>query len=206
MLWKVNPSERCDREEKALFIRNNELETQRVQWNSGTMANNQRVGDLEIDQDLDYQQQSWIIQRIAWLVMGLVILAGLLGVFGTGLLSNAKVGKQTDPLWLEYGRFERFQSPTKLRLHFSPNAGQAGKIRVWFKRNYLENVQLQQVTPEPESVEAQSDRFIYTFANPKPNQPTTVTFYLEPDQIGVLSGSVGLETGSPLPFNQLVYP
>lgn len=170
------------------------------------MANLKRVGDLEIDQDLDYQQRAWIIQRIGWLVIALVTFAGLLGVFGTGLLSNAKAGKQTDPFWLEYERFERFQSPAKLRLHFSPNAEQAGKIRVWFKRDYLENVQLQQVTPEPESVEAQSNRFIYTFANPKPDQPTTVTFYLQPDQIGALSGSVGLETGSPIPFNQLVYP
>ena len=170
------------------------------------MTNLRRVGDLEIDQDLDYQQRSWFVQRIGWLVMGLFVLAGLLGLFGTGLLSNAKVGEQTDPLWLEYERFERFQSPTKLRLHFNPQTNPTGKIRVWFKRDYLENIQLQQVTPEPESVEAQSDRFVYTFANSKLDRSTTVTFYLQPDRVGALSGSVSLGTGSPLSFQQFVYP
>ncbi|MDF5723397.1 MAG: hypothetical protein PUP91_23580 [Rhizonema sp. PD37] len=170
------------------------------------MANLKRVGDLEIEQDLDHQERVWFLQRIAWFVMALATLAGLLGVFGTGVLSNAKAGKQTDPLWVEYERFERFQSQTKLRIHFNPNAERAGEIRVWFKLDYIENVQLQQITPEPKSVEAQSDRLIYTFSHPKPDQPTAVTFYMQPEKIGPLSGSVGLETGSPISFNQLVYP
>lgn len=170
------------------------------------MTNLKRVGDLEIDQDLDYQERWWIIQRIGWLVMGLVILAGLLGFLGTGLFSNASSGEQDDPLWLEYERFGRFQSQTKLRLHLGTNAVRAGKVRVWLNREYLENVQLQQVTPEPESVEAQSDRFVYTFQTPKQDQPTTVTFYLQPDQIGSLPGLAGLETQQPIRFNQLIYP
>ncbi|MEH1838530.1 MAG: hypothetical protein V7L20_07130 [Nostoc sp.] len=62
------------------------------------MANLKPVGDLKIDQDLDYQQRAWIIQRIGGLVTTLVILAGVLEAFVTGLLSNAKAGKQTHAL------------------------------------------------------------------------------------------------------------
>lgn len=59
------------------FIISKELEIQRVQWNYSRMPNLKRVGDLEINQDLDYQQRAWVIQRIAWVVIALVTLAGL---------------------------------------------------------------------------------------------------------------------------------
>ena len=113
------------------------------------MADIQRIKDLEIAEDLDYQNRSWIVQRVGWVVMGLLALAGLLGVFGPGLVGGAKAGKPSDHLWIEYERFERFQSPGQLRVHLEPGSEKAGQVRIHLSRDYLEQVQLQQVTPQP---------------------------------------------------------
>jgi hypothetical protein len=45
-----------------------------------------RVGDLEVDQNLEFEKVFWRAQRIGWGVVALVVLAALLGVFGNGSL------------------------------------------------------------------------------------------------------------------------
>jgi hypothetical protein len=164
----------------------------------------QRVKDLEIAEDLAFQERSWVVQRVGWVVMGLLALAGLLGLLGAGLLSGAKAGEPGDPLWLEYDRFERFQSPTQLQVHFIPK--QVGQVRIWLDRDYLEQVQLQQVSPQPLRVEAAADHWVYVFRATQPNQATAVTFFFQPQHIGSLSGSIGLEAQETLDFSQFVYP
>ena len=52
------------------------------------MPDNTRVGDLEIDQDLRFQKREWAFERASWVVMALVVLAGLLGLLGRGPMSD----------------------------------------------------------------------------------------------------------------------
>jgi hypothetical protein len=170
------------------------------------MAKIKRMGDLEVGEDLDYQHRSWAVQRVGWVVMGLVALAALLGLFGSGPLSNATTGDESKPLWLEYERFARLQAPTRLRIHLRPSNGGDGKVRVLLNRDYLNGVQIQQVTPQPESVEAGLKQLTYVFQVTEPNQPTAVTFHLQTQQIGLLSGQVGLFGEQPLRFSQFIYP
>lgn len=172
------------------------------------MSKVQRVGDLEVNQDLEFQRHIWTVQRVGWVVMTLVVLAALLGLFGPGLFGRATAGNQEAPVSIEeYERFLRFEKPTTLRVHLNLTAGAGGEVRVWLDREYLESVQLQQVTPQPERVEAGSDRLIYVFdVAAEPDQPTAVTFNFQPDKIGPLKGQVGLAEGESLAFRQFVYP
>jgi hypothetical protein len=165
-----------------------------------------RIGDLEIDQDLEFQRRTWMVQRVGWVVMALVALAALLGLLGPGPLSNATAGNQKMPLHVAYNRFVRYQTPTQLRVHLTPETGREGKARVWLSRDYLQGVQVQQVVPTPEGVEIGSDRLTYIFRLSEPSQPTAITFYVEPEQIGPLSCHIGLGSGPPLSFSQFVYP
>ena len=168
------------------------------------MAEGQRVGGLEIDQDLRFQRRKWALERIGWAVMALVVLVGLLGLFWTGPLSSATAGEKKAPLFVEYGRFTRFMLPTTLRVRLDPT-GQ-GEVRLWLDRGYLESVRTQTVTPEPDSVEAGRNGFTYIFKVDNPNRPIVVTFDLQPQTIGRLEGRVGLEGGERVEFEQFVYP
>ena len=62
------------------------------------MSDSHRVGDLEISPDLNFQRRSWAMQRFAWVVLALFILAALLGLFGPGPLSQTRAEQQDSPL------------------------------------------------------------------------------------------------------------
>lgn len=135
------------------------------------MSSVSRVGSLEVGEDLEFQRRMWAIQRVAWAVMGLLLLLALLGLFGPGPLSSARVGDRGDPARLEYRRFERLASPTTLRVQVAPGAAREGTVQVALDRRYLEGVRVQRVTPEPDQVEAEGDRLLYGFKIARPDQP-----------------------------------
>ncbi|WP_206755458.1 MULTISPECIES: hypothetical protein [Trichocoleus] len=166
----------------------------------------QRVGDLEIVQDLEFQRRAWAIQRLSWIGWGLIAVGALAGLFGSGPLSRGNVSSPSDSLQLEYDRFGRFHAPAKLKIILGAGSEQNGKVKVWLSRSYLESTEVQQVTPQPEWVEASPDRLTYVFRTTALDRPTAVTFYLQPDQVGLQTGQVGVVTGPTLRFNQLIYP
>ena len=171
------------------------------------MAEFKRVSALEVNEDLEFQRHDWVVQRVGWVVIAAAVIAALLGLFGVGLLSRAAAGNQGAPISIgEYQRMVRFGKPTTFRVHLDGAATEGKEARVWLSREYLENVQLQEVTPEPEMVEAGPDRFTYFFEVAEPGKPTAVTFNLVPDKVGPLEGRVGLQGGKPLGFEQFVYP
>ncbi len=167
-----------------------------------------RVGDLEVDQDIGFQRRFWAIQRIGWLVVMALVVAAILGLLGPGLLSTgAKATNENANLSIEeHERFVRYMSPTELRMQLDPGAATEGEARVWLDRKYMEGFQVQHVTPQPESVEAGPDAYTYVFAVEELDQPTAVTFNLQPQKIGVLQGQAGLEGEEPVSFTQFVYP
>lgn len=170
------------------------------------MGSIQRVGDLDIAQDLEFEHRSWKVQRFGWGLMTLIVLGAFLGLFGNGLLNNAKAGKEGDRLWLEYDRFGRLQKAFDLKIHLGANTGDGGQLRVWLSRNYLDNIEIRQITPEPEIVEAGPDGLIFVFRQSQPNQPTEVTFIVEPERPGSLVGKVKLTEGELINFSHFVYP
>jgi hypothetical protein len=170
------------------------------------MTTKQRVKDLEIHQDLDFQQRDWRLQRIGWLALGLVIIAMLLGLGGTGVLAQAKVGQQDDPLEVEYKRFSRSQSPVSLRLWVQATPDEQQTVKFWIDRRYLSQFQIEQVTPQPDSEELTPERLVYSFKVVEAGQPVEVTFHLKPTDFGLVQGEVGLPGQPGLRFSQFIYP
>jgi hypothetical protein len=169
-------------------------------------ANLQRHGDLEIPEDLPFQRREWLIERVAWAVMALLIAAALLGLFGTGPLSRTTAGDKAGPLWLEYERFARLLAPAPLRVHLGPGAERDGIVRVWIDRRYIDSLELQQVTPQPDSTEVGVERLIFTFRRADGEGAAAITFNMRPSRVGILFGHVGLVNGPALSLQQFVYP
>jgi hypothetical protein len=165
-----------------------------------------RQGDLDISQDMDVQNRIWRMQRIGWGIIALILLGILLGLTGRGPLSNATAGETGDPLRLEYERFGRYEAPTSLRIHLGPNVAKSDKVALWFSRQYLEGVQIDQITPEQESVKSLPGKFIYEFQLARPQNPAIISIKLRPQKIGSLQGRLGVESGQSLSFGQLIYP
>ena len=165
-----------------------------------------RTGDLQIDQDPDAQRHHWIAERVGWTVITLVILAALLGLFGSGWLSEASVGTPEGALRLEYSRFGRFLAPTTLRLHLGPDVIHEGRVSLWLTGTISKLLRYSAFSRRRHAVEAGADRLTYVLRVSDAGRPTTVTIHLEPDRVGSLSGQIGVAGHKPLRFDQFIYP
>jgi hypothetical protein len=165
-----------------------------------------RVGDLDIDQDLAFQKRAWVAQRIAWVLMALVLLAALLGLLGGGPLSKATSGGEGGPLQVEYLRLARHRAPATLQIRLAPGTAPQSEARVWLDQTYLEGITIETVFPEPQSVEAGPERVTYVFKLEQPGQPATITFSLLHETSGLQQARVGLADREPVTFRQFIYP
>lgn len=167
------------------------------------MAEIQRVGDLELDQDLAYQQREWRAQRIGWAVLGLLIVAASLGLMGPGLFNKATL--QGDGVQLEIPRTQRYWAPAQVQFVLSADASAGEHVRLWLSQGFLGSVQVQQITPQPESVTATADGQTYLFRR-APEQPMTVSFDVTTQQVGLVRGEARRDDRPPLLFSQFVFP
>ena len=151
---------------------------------------------LQIDTDIDYQRRAWKVQRIGWLIIGTLVIAALLGTFGTGPLSS--VATDGTRLRLDYERFPRLGQSTRLRVSLQS----APELRLDFSRSYLEAFRIEQVTPEPRAVDATQDWLSYAFSG---EGPITVTLDLVPEKFGGVRGATR-GYGETVLFRQFVYP
>ena len=170
------------------------------------MAERRWTGELEIAHDPALERQTVDLQLIGWAIMGLVVLAALLGLFGNGPLSSATVGSSGSPLRVEYDRFLRHQAPQRLRLHVEPGVSESDEVRVWVSSSFLDNVQIERIEPRPERVEAGSDGQTFTFLVAGRGETPTIEIRFVPERVGRLAIRMRIPGRRGVAFTQFVYP
>ena len=165
----------------------------------------ERVGDLEIDQDLAFERRHWTVQRIGSVIGALIVVAALLGVFGSGPLSAATAGDE-ESLAVHYQRFVRFQGQGELVIVVGANLAREGQVEFWLATEFLDDIDLQGISPEPDEVRLAGDRQVFVFLVDDPAQPVQVTFTYVPNGLGKVSGAAGLVDGPRVSFTQFGYP
>jgi hypothetical protein len=164
-----------------------------------------RIGSIEIEQDLEFQRKSWKVQRAAWIIMILITLGGLLGVFGDGPLADARAG-DSRTLTVEYQRLVRLSAEEKLAITpGSASIGSASTVSVWLDRKWMSRHDLRGMVPEPESTSVAADRVTYHFRI-DPRVPSKIEFDMQTKAIGLIRGRAGIVGGSTVTFNQFSYP
>lgn len=170
------------------------------------MPETERVGSIEIEQDLDFQRRSWTIQRVSWIVMLLIASAGLLGVFGGGVVAGATAGDRNE-LAVDYERMVRMSGSEKLGISFGERTPRSGTtVSLWLDREWLSRHKVRAIVPEPESTSVAADRVTYHFSAKPGVLPSRVEFDLETMAFGSLHGKAGIPGGSTVTFNQFSYP
>lgn len=156
--------------------------------------------DLEIPQNLQYQRFWWIVHRLGWLILALLIVAGLLGFLGPGLLSKASAGD--GQLLVEYDRFLRSQSPTRFRVLLPVSEGGLGFL--WIDPTFLNELDIVRMVPEPIRTEVREQWIVHLFRT-DPGGRATVTIYARPRGVGPIRGHLG-SGPSTVEFRQFVFP
>jgi hypothetical protein len=163
-----------------------------------------RVGSIEIDQHLDHARAAWRVQRVGWTAMVLLMLAGLLGLFGDGPLAYAHA--RANGLTLEYDRFARHGATSYLAAQIAPAALRGDSAKLWLTQKYLDGIDLESVAPEPQRVEMRGDVVLFTFVATDRSRPARITFTMRPNDFWSRSASAGLDGGDSVSFRQFIYP
>jgi hypothetical protein len=96
--------------------------------------------------------------------------------------------------------------PDDLRVQLEPGAATGGEARVWLDREYVEGVQIQRISPQPDDVAAGPDGRTYVFKVDELDEPTAVTFYTMPQRYGLLQSQAALEGEEQVSFTQIRLP
>ena len=171
----------------------------------GSLLNDKSAG-LQVEEDIGFERKEWKVERIAWLVMLLVVLAATAGLFGNGLLSRTTKSTSDGQLEIAYQRFARSGGRTTLEVTVAPGVSQEDEVKVLVSRGYLSRFQIRQVTPEPDSAESSGDSLAFVFKVGDSRSPLEVEFNLEAEAAGRTRGTVAVGEGPALRFSQFVYP
>ncbi|WP_119155072.1 hypothetical protein [Caldimonas tepidiphila] len=157
---------------------------------------------MQICEDLRQQRVEWTVERVAWGFLYALLGAIVLGLLGQGPLADARLQGPDGATLMEYKRFARKKSGERIKVTLPASKG---SVRVMLDRGYLENVELKEVTPEPEKVIAQDDGTSFVF-NTESARPVDAYFHFEPKSAGLLEGWVSVAEGPRQRFGQFVYP
>lgn len=152
--------------------------------------------ELEIDEQLHLQEKGWVIQRVGWIIIILVMIAGGLGVFGGGLLS--KKSSSSGSIKAEYERFFRYETEMKVLIESSNHISS-----ISFSQQYLKDFRIVRFVPEFDNNNTTENEIRYNFL---PGQNRIVTVYLIPKHYGAIGGTMKVNDNNKFNLNHFIYP
>ncbi|RPI57716.1 MAG: hypothetical protein EHM55_00880 [Acidobacteria bacterium] len=160
-----------------------------------------RKRDLDIDEDIRFQENEWFAQRIGIGLLFAFVLSAALGLTGMGgPLSRGEAGRPDGPVFVEFDRFVRRGAPATIRLHLRATPG---PVQVWISAPYFQDVRVESVAPPPQMAAVEQDRHIYTIQ--AGSGDVTMTLEVEHHSIGPIQAEVGVVGGPSVRFRQLAY-
>lgn len=166
----------------------------------------ERVGDLEIDEDIGFQEREWTAERIGWVALFVVVALALLGLFGNGPISWTSATTEDGTMEVSFERFGRRGGSETLTVRVDGAAASEGAWQVDIGRDYLGAVRVDAVTPEPDTVETVAGAVRYTFLQAEDGADLEVELSLTPTTLWGASGEFGLAGADALTVQHFFFP
>lgn len=161
-----------------------------------------RKDGLQLDERRGFQERFWTIERIAWCVFALIIVAGLLGAFGSGGPLATKV-TIIDRAIIEHPRIGRWEGTDEIKVRFTPDPS-ARTRSLFLSNSFAEVFQVEDIQPLPVRtvIEAGGQRLF--FDNPG-KDGGMVILHLRAQSAGSASFSVGID-GELVSVSSFIFP
>ncbi len=152
--------------------------------------------DLDINEELSLHEKGWIIQRIGWGFILVVIIAGALGVFGSGsLVLELRIrGMQR---W-NTRRYFRYETEMRILVTSEDHISSLS-----MGQEYLKDFRMLRIIPEPSNNTTSNNEVVYNFL---PGQNKIVSVYLVPKEYGRIKGVMKINAHDSFQLNHLIYP
>ncbi|MFC7376965.1 hypothetical protein [Brevundimonas sp. GCM10030266] len=156
---------------------------------------------LSLKTDPAFQERFWRVQRVAWVVFALFVVAALAGLTGAGgPLSRAEV--RTPEGLVDSPRVGRWSAADEMRFELS---GQNGLARVDLSDRFAAHFQVHDIQPAPDRTEATDDGQALIFIAPD-SARSTVVLHVTAENPGLARFDVRLNGGAPVAVTSVILP
>lgn len=160
-----------------------------------------REDGLQLEEHRHFQERFWKVERGAWVVYGLIVVASLLGLTGSGgILAIASV-RQGDST-IDYPRFSRWQATDMITLRLAPGAAER---RITLSEEFFERFQVVDTQPRTQDVIAQAGTHTLV-VKAQDNQPVLVQMHLRPSRPGIANYAIAIDNAAPTALTSVILP
>ncbi|MGH8017231.1 MAG: hypothetical protein ACREIA_02925 [Opitutaceae bacterium] len=161
---------------------------------------------LELEEYGDFQRRSWRVQSWGKAGVYLFLLAGMLGFFGGGGFGMRKLTDASERVRLEHSRFARQGAAYDLKIMADPALAENGRMTVRVDTSLMDMLQVESITPEPESAETQGQGVAWHFRVQSGSHPVSITFRLKALRPGTGEGNVSVGDAAEFHIEHFIYP
>lgn len=169
------------------------------------MGEPKKVGKIQVEEDLQFLKHEWRFQRIGWIGMALILLAGVLGAFGRGALSHARAG-DLRIFAAEYSRIIRHGAIDELTIFVGPGLQADSVVRISVSSAYLTEFEIEDILPEPVTHQQTGQYTMLDFLRADPRSALRVSMKLRPNSYGSVSARMQLVGSNTLNIRQFIMP
>lgn len=159
--------------------------------------------DLTEGFDPEFEKKWWTAEHVSWLVMIIVLIAGLCGFLGRGAWSRRTIDASANGFTIKYERVVRYKTPTLIIVRFHPDAMQGQHLLLRISDTVVQQLGEQLVVPQPTASTVVPGGLLYSFPINNSGQPQQVSLGLEPATVGPVQ--IQLQIPGRPPFTRSVF-
>lgn len=160
--------------------------------------------DYPVKENMIWQRIEWHIQHIGFALLLVLTVAGAMGFFSKGWISNHSVNSSDGRLQVDYERFGRRESNMDMTLHLTQLQGDTYQIIL--SGPQMDDFQIQTLQPQPDEAWSLKDALIMRWHRRAAQPSATIWIGSQPQNFGRYQMTATLDGQSRVEFSQFVYP
>jgi hypothetical protein len=160
---------------------------------------------FECKEGVRSQKKNWKSEFTGWAVLMLILLIILIGLFGFGPISKKKIGSVEEGFLIEFQSILRYRKETPLKFTVTSSI-HSKHVGISVNKEFFKGITTEKIIPEPYETLIGSEDYIFNFSFPNIDDPSTISFYLKPNDFGRKILRVGKEGETPKEMEIFIYP
>ncbi|EKS6646461.1 hypothetical protein QCD57_000202 [Enterobacter hormaechei] len=146
----------------------------------------------------------YAFRQVGFIVLLAIILAAIAGLFSSGLVSDEEKTNSANSLTLNYERFGRRQTESRMTLTFPVTS--EGKYTLSLTSETSDTYEPGSVWPQPDSMYSRGNTLFLVYDRLKQTDKFTVLLFITPSKAGKWTNSIRVNNEPVIRFWQFIYP
>jgi len=161
--------------------------------------------ELQLSDDAAFHKRELAFRRGGVVALYVLLLAALVGLFGSGPASHASARSADGTVRVDYDRIVRANAPTELRFHVPYGRKVDGTVELWLDPAFAQSIMIEQIVPEPVRTRVVDSRLKAEIVAVAADTALDITLTYRPKSLGSTVIDAGVNGGG-VRLRQFVFP